>query len=61
MVIQGPGGGHRRRRRRDFGRRVAPWLVLVAAVGALAVGLGIPWWIALIAGLFVLFWIVVEP
>jgi hypothetical protein len=61
MVLQGPEGGHRRRRRRDLGRRVAPWFVLVVAVGALAVGLGIPWWIALVAGLFVLFWIVVEP
>jgi hypothetical protein len=61
MVLQGPEGGHRRRRRRDLGRRVAPWVALVVAVGALAVGLGIPWWIALIAGLFVIFWIVVEP
>lgn len=61
MVIQGPDGGHRRRRRRDLGRRVAPWLVLVVAVGALAVGLGIPWWIALAAGVFVILWIVVEP
>lgn len=61
MVLQGPGGGRRRRRQRDLGRKVAPWLVLVVAVGALAVGLGIPWWIALVAGLFVIFWIVVEP
>jgi hypothetical protein len=35
--------------------------VLIVAVSALAVGLGVPWWIALVAGLFVLFWIVVEP
>lgn len=61
MVLQGPGDSHRRRQRRDLGRRVVPWLVLVLAMGALAVALGIPWWITLVVGLAVIFWIVVEP
>jgi hypothetical protein len=60
-MLQSPDERRRRERHRALGRRVLPWLALVAAVGALATVLGVPWWISGAAGLVVLAWIVFEP
>lgn len=57
MVLQGPGGS----RRHGLGRRLLPWILLVLAVGVLAMSLGVPWWIPLGTGVAVILWVVFEP